>query len=48
MSRTGTTLMALAGAALMLVIAAWFDTVFERDAMRHSAATFDRSPGPAP
>jgi len=30
-------LAALAGAAALLVIAAWFDTVFLRDAQRHGA-----------
>lgn len=43
MSRIGRTLAALAGAAAFLVIAAWFDTVFLRDALRRGAATFDAS-----
>jgi len=41
MSRSGKRLAALAGAAVLLVIAAWFDTVFLRDAMRHAQANFD-------
>jgi hypothetical protein len=41
MSGTGKTLAALTGAAILLVIAAWFDTVFLRDALHHGAATFD-------
>ena len=43
MSRTGRTLAALAGAAILLVVAAWFDTIFLRDALRQGAATFDIS-----
>jgi hypothetical protein len=43
MSGTGKTLAALAGAPILLAIAAWFDTVFLRDALRDAAATFDHS-----
>ncbi len=43
MSRTGKTIAALAGAGVLLVIAAWFDTIFLRDALRNRAATFDAS-----
>lgn len=41
MSRTGRTLVALAGAAIILLIATWFDTTFVRDAVRHARANFD-------
>jgi len=41
MSRTGNTLVALAGAALVLVLATWFDNTLMRDAIRHAQATFD-------
>lgn len=43
MSRTGKTLVALVGAALVLVIATWFDNTFMRDAVRHAQANFDMS-----
>jgi hypothetical protein len=43
MSKTGRTLVALAGAALVLVIAAWFDTTIMSDARRDAQATFDTS-----
>lgn len=35
--------MALAGAALLLVVASWFDTTIVRDALRDAQATFDMS-----
>ena len=41
MSRTVRTLVALAGAALVIVAATWFDTVFLRDAAHHAQANFD-------
>jgi hypothetical protein len=43
MSRTGRTLVALAGAALVLVIATWFDKTIMSDALRHAQATFNAS-----
>jgi hypothetical protein len=43
MARTGRILTALAGAALVLVIATWFDTVFLRDAIVRARATFEMS-----
>ncbi len=43
MSRTGRTLVALAGAVLVLVVATWFDNTFMRDAVRHAQANFDMS-----
>ncbi len=43
MSRTIRALLALAGATLILVIAAWFDTIFLRDALRRGVAMFDNS-----
>jgi hypothetical protein len=41
MSRTGRKLVALAGAALVLVMATWFDNTFMRDEVRHAQASFD-------
>lgn len=41
MLRGSRTLAALAGAALMLIIAAWFDTVFLRDAAQQAKANFN-------
>ncbi len=41
MSRTGRVLVALAGAALVLVIATWFDSTFMREALRQAQANFD-------
>jgi hypothetical protein len=41
MSRTGRTLVAVAGAALVLVVATWFDNTFMRDAVRHAQANFE-------
>ena len=41
MSRTGTALVALAAAAIALVIMAWFDSTFLRDALRQAQSTFD-------
>ena len=41
MSRTGRTLVALAGAAIILLIATWFDNTFMRDAVRHAQRNFD-------
>ncbi len=43
MSRTSKTLVALAAAAIVLVLAAWFDSTLLTEARRHSAATFDIS-----
>jgi hypothetical protein len=43
MSRTGRALVAWAGAALVLVLAAWFDNTVMRDAVRHAQAYFDMS-----
>jgi len=43
MSMTGRTLVALAGAALVLVFANWFDNTFMRDAVRYVGRTFDYS-----
>ncbi len=43
MSKTGRTLAALAGAALVLVIATWFDATVLRDALGLAQATFDAS-----
>ena len=43
MSSTNKTLVALAAAAIVLVIAAWFDTTVVREAQRQAAATFDIS-----
>jgi hypothetical protein len=40
-SRTGTTLVALAAAAIVLVIAAWFDNTFIRSALREAQSTFN-------
>lgn len=47
MSRGGRTLAALAGAALVLIVAVWCDAVFLRDAAQHAQANFD-SAGLAP
>jgi hypothetical protein len=41
MSKTGRTYVALAGAALALVIAGWFDNAVLRDALRYADATFN-------
>jgi hypothetical protein len=41
MSRTGRTLVALAGAALVLIVATWFDNTVMRDALRRASAAFD-------
>ena len=43
MSRINKTLVALATAAIVLVVAAWFDSTLVTEARRHSAATFDMS-----
>src|SRR3989304_5876207 len=43
MSMTGRALVALAGAALVLVFANWFDNTFMRDAVRYVGRTFDYS-----
>ena len=43
MSKTGRTVVALAGAALLLVVANWFDTTIVHDALRDAQATFDMS-----
>jgi hypothetical protein len=43
MSRTSKTLVALATAAIVLVLVAWFDNTLMSEARRHAAATFDVS-----
>jgi hypothetical protein len=43
MSKTGRTLVALAGAAIVLVLAAWFDSTVMSEGLRQVAATFDPS-----
>ena len=41
MSNRGRTLVALGAATLALVVAAWFDSTYLRDAMRNAQANFD-------
>jgi hypothetical protein len=43
MSRTGRSLVALVGAALVIAIATWFDTVFLNEAIARARPTFDMS-----
>jgi hypothetical protein len=43
MSRTNKTLVALAAAAIVLVLAGWFDSTVMSEARSHAAATFDIS-----
>jgi hypothetical protein len=41
MSKTGRTLLALVGAAVVLVVMAWFDSTVMNDQARHASAGFD-------
>lgn len=43
MSRTSRTLLALAAAAIVLVIATWFDHTVMTEALRHAQSTFEMS-----
>jgi hypothetical protein len=45
-SRTGKALVALAAAAIVLVVMAWFDSTILRDAVRQAAATFNTASAP--